>query len=170
VFNEEELMAITTHTTAVGVFADRRQAARAVDELRRAGFAADQIGVAGREMADETEKGSYAEEGALAGVAAGAGVGGLWAIGIAAGVLPAIGPVIAGGLLASILVSAAAGAAAGGLLGALLGLGLSEEEAQYYEDEFQSGRTIVTVRADERYVEARTILDRNGAYDWASRA
>jgi hypothetical protein len=152
-------MAIPTHITAVGIFEDRRQAERAVHELRWVGFTADQIGVAGREMADEPERDSYAGEG---------GLGGVWAIGIAAGMLPAIGPVIAGGLLASLLTSAAGGAAAGGLLGALVGLGIPEEEAKYYEDKFQSGQTLVTVQADERYDEARAILDRYGSCDWTS--
>jgi uncharacterized protein (TIGR02271 family) len=96
-------------------------------------------------------------------------VGALWALGIAAGMLPAIGPVIAGGLLASVLASAAGGAAVGGILGALVGLGIPEEEAKYYEGEFRAGRTLVTVKADGRYDEARAILSRHGAYDVKSR-
>jgi len=79
--------------------------------------------------------------------------------------MPAIGPAIAGGLLASLLASAAAGAAAGSLLGALVALGLSEEEARYYEGEFSSGRTIVTVRTRGRYDEAARILRSHGAFE-----
>jgi hypothetical protein len=60
---------------------------------------------------------------------------------------------------------ALAGAAAGGLLGALAGLGIPEEEARYYEGEFKSGRTLVTVKAGDRYDEAWRILERFGAYD-----
>jgi len=93
------------------------------------------------------------------------GVGGLWAVGIAAGVLPAIGPAIAGGILASILASAATGAVAGGVIGALLGIGVPEDEAKYYDEEFRSGRTIVTVRAENRFDEAQDVLRRHGAYD-----
>jgi uncharacterized protein (TIGR02271 family) len=163
----------TTRTTVVGVFEDRRLAQQAVDELKRAGFSDDEIGVATRreegERTYEGEEESYAGEGAVAGAVAGAGIGGLWAIGIAAGVLPVIGPVIAGGLLASILASAAAGAAIGGLAGALIGLGIPEEEAEYYESEFKAGRTIVTVKTAARYSEAREILRRNGAYDHENR-
>jgi uncharacterized protein (TIGR02271 family) len=40
-----------------------------------------------------------------------------------------------------------------------------EEEAQYYEGEFKSGRTLVTVKAGQRYDDARSILQRDGAYD-----
>jgi uncharacterized protein (TIGR02271 family) len=148
-------------------------AQEAVRQLKQAGFHDDEIGVASRGEAESEQRtdqgGSYAGEGALAGAAAGAGIGGLWALGIAAGMLPAIGPVIAGGLLASILASAAVGAAAGGLAGALIGLGVPEEEAEYYETEFKSGRTIVTVKADGRYDEAYAILQRNGAFDFEKR-
>jgi len=164
-----------THTTAVGVFQDRQQAQQAVNELRRAGFREDQIGVAARDghpvegAKDVQGKGSKAAVGAATGVAAGAGVGALWGIGIIAGLLPAIGPAIAGGTLATILSSAAAGAAAAGLAGALIGLGLPEEEAKYYESEFNAGRIVVTVRAEDRYDEAARILQRFHGHDYASR-
>jgi hypothetical protein len=77
--------------------------------------------------------------------------------------MPAVGPVVAGGLLGSLLASAAAGAAAGGVGGAMLGLGLSEEEATRYHDEFVAGSTVVTVRAGGRYQEAVSILLDHGA-------
>lgn len=166
-------MAVATRTTAVGVFTDRAQAQRAVQDLRVAGFSDDQIGVTHRNDertgTDAETTDTYAGEGAVAGVVGGAGVGALWGLGIAAGLLPAIGPVIAGGTLAAILASAATGAAAAGLVGALIGMGVPEEEAKYYESEFQEGRTIVTVNAGVRYDEARAILNRNTGYDWSSR-
>lgn len=164
----------TTLRTAVGSFDDRHQAQQAVEALRRAGFREDQIGIITRdedrseirEREEEEEEVGQAGSGAATGAAAGAGVGALWGLGVLAGLLPAVGPVIAGGTLAAILASAAAGAAAGGILGALLGLGIPEEEAAYYEEEFKSGRTLVTVRADGRYDEARAILQRFGSYDY----
>jgi hypothetical protein len=166
-------MATATRATIVGVFDDRARAQKAVEELRRAGFWEDQVGVIARDhdeyRATTAESGSKWEEGAVAGALTGAGVGGLWALGIAAGMLPAIGPVIAGGLLASVLASAVGGAAVAGLVGALIGLGIPEEEAQYYEGEFKAGRTIVTVKTDGRGDEARSILRRNGAYDIVDR-
>ena len=45
-------------------------------------------------------------------------------------------------------------------------LGLTEEEAQYYQNELDAGRIIVTVQADGRQEEARSILESNGAYDF----
>jgi hypothetical protein len=75
--------------------------------------------------------------------------------------LPAIGPVIAGGLLASVVASVAGGAAVGGLIGAMVGMGMTEEDAYYYQSQFHEGRTIVTVRVGARYEEARRVLRRH---------
>jgi hypothetical protein len=157
--------------TIIGVFEDQAHAQAAVSELRRLGFREDQIGVLSHNRGTDTktaatkDKVSHVAEGAGVGVAAGAGVGALWALGIAAGMLPAIGPVIAGGILASVLASAAGTAAAGGVLGALVGLGIPEEEAHYYEGEFKSGRTLVSIRADGRYDEAMAVVRRHHGYD-----
>jgi len=165
----------TQRTMAVGVFTDRQRAQQAVNELRKAGFREDQIGVAGREAgtvagAHEVKgTGTNVAIGATTGAATGAGLGALWSIGIMAGLLPAIGPAIAGGTLAAILSSAAAGAAAVGLVGALIGLGIPEEEATYYDTEFKAGRTIVTVNANGRYDEAVAIFQRFQAYDFSTR-
>jgi uncharacterized protein (TIGR02271 family) len=166
-------MATTTgrRSTVIGVFEDRRQADAAISELRKAGFREDQIGVASRQAEGEAattttgEQGTKWETGAITGALAGAGLGGLVGLGIMAGVIPVIGPVIAGGTLAVILANAAGGAAIGGLLGALTGAGIPEEEARYYQGEFEAGRTLVTVTADGRYDEAVAILRRHGAYD-----
>jgi len=162
-------MATTNRTTIVGVFHDRQQANRAVEELKQLGFRDDQIGVAARHTesgdATATEHGSLAEEGALTGALAGAGLGALVGLGIIAGVIPAIGPVIAGGTLAALLANAAGGAAIAGLAGALIGAGIPEEEASYYQDQFEAGRIIVTVKANGRADEATAILRKYGAYD-----
>jgi hypothetical protein len=72
--------------------------------------------------------------------------------------------VLSAGILAATLGGAAAGAAAGSLLGALTAAGVSEEEALYYENEFKSGKTLVAVNADGRYLEATSMLRRLGAY------
>lgn len=153
---------------AVGVFSDRSQADRAVDELRRGGFRNDQIGVVARENDGQkgvksAPTGDNSAEGAVTGAVAGAAAGGLVGLGILAGVIPVIGPVIAGGTLAVILANAAGGAAIAGVLGALVGLGIPEEEARRYEGEIQSGRTLVTVKAGNRYDDACAVLRKSGA-------
>ncbi|MFO0898819.1 MAG: hypothetical protein U0836_15455 [Pirellulales bacterium] len=150
-------------TVATAVFNDVHDAQQAVAALQLSGFHHDEIGflahdAAGRRLPTPGDSASKAGEGAVTGLVAGAGAGGLWALGIAAGLLPAIGPVIAGGFLASVVASAAAGAAAGGVLGALIGMGVPDDEAQYYDEAFRSGRHLVTVRAGGRFEEAFEIL------------
>jgi len=160
-----------SNSTIVAVFQDRAQAQQAINELKRAGFRDDQIGVTARDgklhgaVAGDDTGDNYAAEAATAGVATGAGVGALWGLGIVSGLLPAIGPAIAGGTLAAILSSAAAGAAAAGLAGALIGMGIPKEEAEFYESEFNAGRTIVTVNAGGKNAEALTIIRQFGGYD-----
>lgn len=168
-------------STIVGVFDDRQQADRAVDELRRAGFRDDQIGVAMRydagndvggdatavDTADADE--SRAGTGTITGVLGGLGLGALAGLGVLSGVIPVIGPAIAGGTLGIILSNAAVGAGVGGLVGALVGAGIPEDEAQYYHDEFEAGRTIVTVQAPGRADDVMAIFRRYGAYDMSTR-
>lgn len=157
----------------VGTFVNRAAAQRAIEELLHAGFRDDQIGVVTRDgdgnaISDDlggmgtSGTGGAETTGALTGAAAGAGGGALWGLAVAAGVLPAIGPVIAGGVLTAIAVSAAAGAAAGSVLGALIGLGVPEEDARRYEQDFLAGRTIVTVRTETQREQAANILRRHG--------
>ena len=52
---------------------------------------------------------------------------------------------------------------------ALTGAGVPEDEAHYYQGEFESGRTIVTVQADGRADEVMTMMRRYGAYDMSTR-
>jgi uncharacterized protein (TIGR02271 family) len=161
-------------STVVGVFRDRDMAERAIDELHRLGFRDDEIGFAvrGDDHVDSTttttDKAADTGTGALSGAIAGAGIGGLIAA-AASLLIPGFGPVVAGGILATVLGGAAVGAAAGGILGALIGMGVPEEEARYYESEFQEGRILVTVKAGSRYNEARQALLRHGAYDVENR-
>jgi hypothetical protein len=164
-------------STVVGVFEDRLQADRAVDALRRAGFRDNQIGVALRfgggvsdtgDIPAATEE-SHAGTGAVAGALTGLGLGALAGLGVLSGVIPVIGPAIAGGTLGVILTNAAAGAGLGGVAGALIGAGIPEDEAQYYQGEFEEGRAIVTVHPGGRADEARAILRSYDAYDMSSR-
>jgi len=163
------------HATVVGVFRDVRMAQAAVHELRQAGFREDQIGIVthgeGQHAATVHEgTGSHWEEGAAVGAAAGAGIGALWAVGMATIALPPLLPaVLVSSWLVSILASAVSGAVIAGLAGALIGLGIPEEEATYYEGEFKSGRTLVTVQAPGRYEEAHDVMSRFGAYDYRNR-
>lgn len=158
----------------IGVFEDRAQAELAVDELERANFKDQDIGfvirgseaVRGGMITDA--QGTKDRKGALTGMAVGGMVGGL--IGAASAlVIPGVGPILAGGILASAFGGAIAGVATGGILGAMLGLGVSEDEARFYETEFNAGRAIVAVRAGARSAQAGEILHRHGGYDIQTR-
>lgn len=156
-------METTSRNTAVGVFQDLTHAEHAVEELRRAGFGGDQIGfvapdaTAGVE-APPADLGAQTGEVAALGAAAGVTLGAVLGAVLSNVVLPGIGPVVVGGLLAATLGGAAVGAASGGVVGALVGLSVPEEEARRYEREFHSGRTLLTVKADDRYGEAVVVL------------
>ena len=162
-------MKTTQRSAVVGVFNDHADADRAVADLRRAGFREDQIGVATKDpegaVAKANEKGTKWEEGAGIGILAGAGIGSLVGLGVLSNIIPVVGPVLFTGTMAVLLANAAGGAAIAGIVGALIGMGVPEEEAHYYEGEFKSGRTIVTVKTEDRATEALAIMQRYGAYN-----
>jgi uncharacterized protein (TIGR02271 family) len=141
-------------STIVGLFSDRSQAEAAINDLKRAGFAEDEIGVA---MRDRTAQGELVEDTGTQ-AAEGATKGGIGAIAI-----PGLGPIFAAGWLGSTLAGAGIGAAAGGILGALVGAGVPEEEARHFESGFKSGGILVTVKASRRAGEAVDVLRRHGA-------
>ena len=161
-------MAIATERSLVAaVFNNRGKAEAAIDNLWHAGFRHDQIGIvtpSGRvaEATTATEKSEdNAAEGAIAGAATGGAIGAVIG-GLAAAFIPGVGPVLAGGILAGVALGGAAGAAAGSYLGPFLALGLSEDQAHWYHGELKAGRTIVTVRAEDRAADAIAILRSHG--------
>ena len=159
------------HSTVVGVFQSRTQAEQAIAELRAAGFRDEQIGMVARNDMETAEPlatahaHTMAEEGAVAGIVAGAGFGSLIGLGIAAGVVPVIGPALAIGTLGTVLLNAVGGAALAGVVGALIGFGIPEEDARWYETEVQEGRFLVTCEAAGRFEEAWQLLHKQGAYN-----
>jgi uncharacterized protein (TIGR02271 family) len=168
-------MTMTQRSTVIGVFHEREQAREAIDGLKNEGFAPEAISIlspdkqATQDMAEET--GTHAGGAAATGAVAGGILGGLggWLLGIGALAIPGIGPFIAAGAFATALGGAAIGAGVGAIAGALTGMGVPKEEADYYEGEVKSGRTLVAVRADGRYDEAQRLLRQHGAYDIESR-
>ena len=127
----------------VGVFDERNDAELAARDLREKGFKDDQIGYAWRDDKGKThQEGNKSAEMAASGAGTGVVLGGIIGAG-AALLIPGIGPVVSGGLLATALAGAATGAVAGGvaggITGALMGLGIPEDEAKYYNDQFSRG-------------------------------
>jgi hypothetical protein len=153
----------------VGIFNDRYQAELAYDELKQAGFATEDLGFALR-GSDAIEGGMITDalgtkdgEGAAVGAATGAVAGGVFGA-IAAMLVPGIGPVLSAGILWTAMGFGAAGAAVGGLVGAMTGLGISEDEAVYYEQEFNSGKALIAVRTGMVTDQALEIIRRHGGY------
>jgi hypothetical protein len=162
-------MATLQHTTIVGVFEKLRLAQQAVEELRTAGFMEKQIGLIARNVevtqipSEPNAHDAKIADGALGGIVTGAGLGGLWAIGVEVELLPVLGEMVLGGFLSGVVATAVAGAAGGGVVGALVAAGMTRRQAEKYEDEIHAGRIIVTVHTDDRYNEALHILHSNGA-------
>lgn len=168
---------VTEPVARAAVFASREEAARAVEALRAAGFAPEEIGVVARESEDG-EAGpmdAMAETEEIAGeVAAGAMEGGVLgaALGLFAGafLIPGVGVIVAGGALASAFATAATaalagvglGAAAGGIVGVLRGEGFTERHANRLAHGVQEGGTLVTVAPGPRSQEAAQILQNGG--------
>jgi hypothetical protein len=153
----------------VGIFEDRVAAEEAVDELEQSGFSHHDVGFAIRGH-DAVEGGMITDAvgakdgtGAVTGIATGAVAGGILGA-LASIIIPPIGPVVIGGMLATAAGFAGAGAAVGGLLGAMTGLGVSEDEAMYYEQQFKEGKAIVTVKAGERADDAVKVIRRHGGF------
>jgi hypothetical protein len=163
-----------TQRAIVGVFDDRRAAERAIEALGNAGFNHDHIGFVIR-GADDVRGGMIVDaegtkdgKGAVTGAITGGMLGGVLAAAVAV-LIPGVGPVVAGGVLAAFFGGAIAGTAVGGILGAMTGLGVSEEEAKFYEQHFNEGKAIVAVKPGNRAAEAGEILRRHGGYDLQNR-
>ena len=154
------------------------QAVGIVDQLKAAGFSADDISVL---MPDKSGTKDFAHEHhtkAPEGAAAGAGTGGVlggalgWLVGIGALAIPGLGPFIAAGPIMAALGGAAAGAALGGLAGALIGMGIPEYEAKRYEGKVREGHILISVHTENRdeRTRAKRIFEQAGAEDVADTA
>ena len=155
---------------ASAIFADRGAAARAAEELLRAGFADDDIGFA---MLQRTGMGVLAppsgavptdgEQGerttdttsAAGGSSTVAVLTGLLGE-AAAGLAPGVGPIFAGGILAG-LVRGTPGSTSG-IAAGLLAVGMTAEEAEWCERAIEAGNVLVTVRSPARGRDAAATL------------
>jgi hypothetical protein len=145
------------------VFRDRYDAERAFDFLYARGYRDSDINVL---MSDKTRStyytstamGKKAEEtkhkagtlategmgvGGAIGTAVGATLGAVAAIGTSLAI-PGLGLVVAGPIAAA-LAGGGAGAVTGGLIGALVGSGMTEQNAQAYEEALRNGGVALAV-------------------------
>jgi hypothetical protein len=107
------------------------------------------------------------EEANSSGIAAGGLAGGVVGAVGSALFIPGIGPAVAGGVLGMAIVGAAVGGITGGFLGALMRMGVPEDKARYYEQEFKAGNIIMTIKPvnDAQEQQVHHILQRYGARD-----
>ena len=131
----------------VGVYSTIRAADCAVEHLLKAGFTAKQISVVCSDLAIEEHFHRFEhEQPAGAHTATAVAVGG--AIGAALGGLTVLaGAVTTAGLalLAAGGLAAWTGGIVGGLVGAMMTRGIEKEAANFYDQEVQRGRLLVTV-------------------------
>ena len=165
--------------TVIGVFSDKDNVEEVIDELQDEGFNPKDFSIVMRDRADaeeiSTNTGADVAAGAMSGATTGAVVGALAGL-LAATVIPGLGafliggPIAAafglGGAAATTISGAATGAVAGGILGALMNLGLSRDEAEYYQNRVEQGAILVAVPAGNRNVSfIRNIFDNYNASD-----
>lgn len=141
--------------TVVGLFQNLSEAENVVSELVEQGVAREEISILGRDESADVREAvsdrSAATGGAGTGAGAGAAIGGSFGVvaGLAALMIPGIGPIIAVGPIVAGLAGGGIGATAGGLIGALTKAGVSESDAQYYEDAVRRGGVLVLVQCPD---------------------
>ncbi|WP_031517998.1 DUF1269 domain-containing protein [Desulfofalx alkaliphila] len=150
--------------TVVGMFPNRQEAERAVEELRSQGFERE-ISVLAKEEEGGGGGGTQMRgDGVGDGVATGGVLGGIAGLAAGAGALaiPGIGPLLAVGPIAGML----SGAAAGGVAGGLVDFGIPEEEGRRYEEKIKQGHTMVAVQtSDSRINQAAETMRRHRGQD-----
>ena len=167
--NRQGSATVVQRWAVVGVFDDHHLAGQAVSELCRAGFVKEQIDVASpRYGGCSGDPVGEADAGRIAGTSSDARLGELVGGDFLDAVIPGVDPAdVAGwGKVASCVPPA--GREVAGFVGNLLGAGIPEPEARYYRQEWEAGRTVITVASGRRSREAITILRRHGSYDMLS--
>ncbi|QJC50871.1 hypothetical protein HGI30_04365 [Paenibacillus albicereus] len=138
----------------VGIFRTEKDALRAVEELKAAGWSKEQLSVIRRTREEvcrvESKSGTNAPEGMVSGGLAGAVLGGAAGVLATAGLLfvPGIGPLLAAGPIATVLAGAAFGGSAGTLVGGLAGLGIPDHQAEQYRTLVEQDHVLVIATAD----------------------
>ena len=164
------------NTSAFGIYRNRQQAERAVDELLANGFRSEDISVLMQDNVGTKdfahEKHTKAPEGVTTGAVTGGAIGGTLGLlaGIGALAIPGLGPFIAAGPIMGALAGIGSGGVIGGIIGVLVGLGIPEYEAKRYEGMIKEGGILVSVHCDnsEWVGRAKDVLERTGAQDVSS--
>lgn len=168
-------------TLTLGVFSTREHAEMAIKELQNSlSIKSDDISYVYRNTDNEVREvdvdGEETEttlDGAASGALTGGALGAVAGIATVIGIIPVIGPIFAAGPLLAALglgagavgttaAAAATGAVAGGLIGALANWGVTESQAQAYQDRVMSGDILVSVHS-ENELSVADVLSNHGA-------
>lgn len=154
-------------STVVGLFDDRGQAEKAVDEIKNAGIRQGKISIVGKEdrlRGSQENRNNMSGGKMTTGATTGGTLGGLAGLLAGAGTLaiPGVGPILAAGPIAAGLT----GVAAGGVAGGLVDMGIPKERGEHYEKELKNGSLLAAVEADGTKVEeVASFMRNNGARD-----
>lgn len=160
-------------TSVIGVFRKRLTAEACLTALLGRDYASKDINLmmsdktrdrdySSKQVASKTEAGSYMTEGVGVGGAIGTAVGATIAAIAAIGtsvLLPGLNLIVAGPIFAA-LAGAGAGAVTGGIAGGLIGLGMTEQDAKYYNKALEEGGVVmsVAVRDSKESGEVRKLM------------
>jgi len=153
--------------SAVGIFDNLDTAERTIEELRDAGFAADEIGIIGHVGTDQTvptpPEVHPPEESAIAGFVRGGIGGGIVGL-LVMLILPGLGAISGAGHWFEVLGGAILGAVIGGVFLAFEGLFFTRPSSRFLAAQLQQGHFIVTVKNPARKDEAVAVLRRQGLF------
>lgn len=162
--------------TTAGIFKIHADADKAINELHAFGVPTSDlsyvyVNVDG-EIVDDNAP-SKTGSGLASGMTAGTVIGAVAGLVIANGILPGLGSLIVAGPLAAALgftgvaatavAGAATGAVAGGLIGALTNIGISDADANIYENFVRSGEVLIVARTES--LSAKDIFITAGAQE-----
>ncbi|MDP8964186.1 MAG: signal transduction histidine kinase LytS [Cyanobacteriota bacterium] len=174
-------MALGLGKRAIGVFPNRQDTEYALNELKNSDFPMDKVSVVAREASEDDEMASSPSEfvpkktveglgkGALAGGAVG-GIGGGLVAGLASLAVPGLGSVVLAGAhsaLAGVLAGGFYGTVAGGIIGTVMGNGISQEQANVYDERLSNGDYVVMIDGTDDEIHcAESVLKAQGVQEW----
>jgi hypothetical protein len=152
---------------AIGVFDDLDQAQQTINELQRAGFQPDEIGIIGHvgdsEAVPAPLQTHAPEDNAITGMTRGAFIGAVVGA-LVILVIPLVSEVSGLGRWFDIVGGALLGAIAAGILVAFSGVMFSRPEGRFVANQLEKGRFVVTVKNPARKDEAVSVLRRQGMH------
>lgn len=170
------------HKNAVGMFPTRQHTESALSQLKATGFPMKNVSVVVEHLnlGDATlgkftpivqTENQFARHRTIEGIEHGALDAGVWGSiggGLIAGLttlaLPEVGGVI---LLVGMATGAFYGAVSGGLLGGAIGVGISDQQAKYYDDHLTQGSYLVVIKGtDQEINQAESVLKIAKIQDW----